>query len=359
MRVLHYVNEGTLSWSRPWIQLIQSLQNKNVDNVVACPLEGQLSSLFTEAGITVFTYKPRISWAPFLCKGFEECLKKIQPDIIHTRLFSAAVIGGYWGKKYNIPVVATIDSRPKKKYFRYIDKTIAVSSYIKQQAIASGMQKEHIDVIPNAVEVKYYEKPATFDFGIVRDRYGIRKEDAIIIAAGRFVGWKGFDVLIEAFKKISSEDSRNVWLLLAGCGEEEDKLKLLANNHPRIIFLGFVNDIRPFLWASNLYVLPSRLPEPFGLSLLEAMASGLLCVATSNGGPNDIINHDYDGWLVPPDDCENLANTLNQVLLSSEVRKKEVEKRAIQKAATFDVEQISLLCIDYYQSLLMGEKYAH
>jgi glycosyltransferase involved in cell wall biosynthesis len=336
---------------KPWIQLLVSIESQDVHNIIVCPRKGALASTLETNGLEVHYYKPVVSWAPFFCKGFEECLKKIQPDIIHTRLFSAAVIGGYWGGKYNIPVVATIDSRPKKKYFRYIYKTIAVSSYIKQQAIASGIQKDDINVIPNAVDVKYYEKPATFDSEIVRNRYGIRKEDAIIIAAGRFVGWKGFDVLIKAFKKISSENSRNIWLLLAGCGEKENKLKLLADNHPRIIFLGFVNDIRPFLWASNLYVLPSRLPEPFGLSLLEAMASGLLCVATSNGGPCDIINHDYDGWLVPPDDCENLANTLNQVLLSSEVRKKEVEKRAIQKAATFDVEQISLLCIDYYKKI--------
>ncbi len=351
MKVLHYVNEGNLSWMKPWIQLLVSIESQDVHNIIVCPRKGTLASTLESNGLEVYCYKPFVSWAPFLCRGFEECLKKIQPDIIHTRLFSAAVIGGYWGKKYNIPVVATIDSRPKKKYFRYVDKTVAVSSYIKQQAIASGMQKEHIDVIPNAVDVKYYEKPATFDSGIVRDRHRIGKEDAIIIAAGRFVDWKGFDVLIEAFKKISSENNKNIWLLLAGCGEEEEKLRLLADNHPRIVFLGFVNDIRSFLWASDLYVLPSRLPEPFGLSLLEAMASGLLCVATSSGGPCDIISHDSDGWLVPSDDCETLANILNQVLLSSEVRKKEVVKRAIQKAATFDVERISLLCVDYYKKI--------
>lgn len=349
MKVLHYVNEGNLSWMKPWIQLLVSIESQDVHNIIVCPRKGALASTLETNGLEVHYYKPVVSWAPFFCKGFEECLKKIQPDIIHTRLFSAAVIGGYWGKKYNIPVVATIDSRPKKKYFRYIDKTIAVSSYIKQQAIASGMQKEHIDVIPNAVEVKYYEKPATFDSGIVRDRYGIRKEDAIIIAAGRFVDWKGFDVLIEAFKKLDREDT---WLLLAGTGEEEEKLKNLAGSNPRIIFLGFVDDIRPYFWAADVYVLPSRLPEPFGLSLLEAMASGLLCVATHMGGPLDMITHSAEGWLVPQDSAASMKITLAQVLDADTATKNLILEKAKQKVSSFDVERISSLYVGYYKFLV-------
>ncbi len=349
MRVLHYVNEGNLSWAIPWIQLILGMQSKGIDNVVLCPGQGTLSAQFQERGIPVFPYKPVVSWAPWVCQGFGQLLKRLSPDLIHTRLFSAAVIGGYWGKKLGIPVVGTIDSRPKSKYFRFVDRTIAISSCIKEQAIESGMDSQKIDVIPNAIDAHYYHRPPGFNPQTVRGKYAIVPEDKIIIGAGRFVDWKGFDVLIEAFKKLDREDT---WLLLAGTGEEEEKLKNLAGSNPRIIFLGFVDDIRPYFWAADVYVLPSRLPEPFGLSLLEAMASGLLCVATHMGGPLDMITHSAEGWLVPQDSAASMKITLAQVLDADTATKNLILEKAKQKVSSFDVERISSLYAGYYKFLV-------
>jgi glycosyltransferase involved in cell wall biosynthesis len=66
--------------------------------------------------------------------------------------------------------------------------------------------------------------------------------------------------------------------------------------------------------ALSLLVLPSRQPEPFGLVLLEAMATGLPVVATDQGGPREICVEGETGQLVPPDDPARLADAIGWML---------------------------------------------
>lgn len=116
LRVLHYVDENNLTWGESWVQLLNKIGKSNVENVVVCRDGGSLISKLSNSGIECFTYKPRLSSLPCTAFGFDLKIKEIRPDIIHTRLSSAASIGGYWGNKENIPVVATLDTYAKYKY---------------------------------------------------------------------------------------------------------------------------------------------------------------------------------------------------------------------------------------------------
>lgn len=120
MKILHYIDENNLSWARPFIQLLSELKNY-CENIIICRPNGTFAELLRNSDFEVHEYRPLISTVPILCESFSKILKLVKPDIIHTRLSSAARIAGFWGKKLRIPVVSTIDKFPKKKYYENAD----------------------------------------------------------------------------------------------------------------------------------------------------------------------------------------------------------------------------------------------
>ena len=114
-----------------------------------------------------------------------------------------------------------------------------------------------------------------------------------IFTAGRFVRKKGFDFLLKAIPEVLASDCK-IQFQIAGDGPEFDELKRLQselNLEEKVQFLGFRNDVPQLMKQSNLFVLPS-LSEPFGIILLEAMATGTPIVTTRNDGALHFLNGD-------------------------------------------------------------------
>ena len=112
-----------------------------------------------------------------------------------------------------------------------------------------------------------------------------------IFAAGRFVRKKGFDFLLKAIPEVLANDCR-IRFQIAGDGPDFDELKLLQTEldlEENVQFLGFRNDVPLLMKESDLFVMPS-LSEPFGIILLEAMATGTPIVTTRNNGALHLLN---------------------------------------------------------------------
>jgi glycosyltransferase involved in cell wall biosynthesis len=120
-----------------------------------------------------------------------------------------------------------------------------------------------------------------------------------------------------------------------------------------VTFWGFVQDIRPLLWAADIFVLPSKEPEPFGLVLLEAMASGLPVVATSSGGPLDMVTADT-GWLVALDNPSSMLSALEQAF--NERSLSQMGHNAMERACLFDISEIGFQYIRLYNDILSSAK---
>lgn len=115
-----------------------------------------------------------------------------------------------------------------------------------------------------------------------------------IFAFGRLTYQKGFDLLIDAFAKLSSKYS-NIDLILAGDGEEGENLQLQANQigvGNRVHFIGRVtpNKVVELLNGASFVVVPSRYGEAFGIVALEALAAGKPVLATRVGGVPEFVN---------------------------------------------------------------------
>jgi glycosyltransferase involved in cell wall biosynthesis len=114
--------------------------------------------------------------------------------------------------------------------------------------------------------------------------------------------------------------------------------------------LGRRKDISRILSGVDLFVLPSLL-EGQPLALLEAMASGLPCVATSASGLDEFVAHEEDGLLVPPMDSQALADAVHRLLLDAELAGR-LGNAAQKRARTFDVPSMLETLERVYRDLL-------
>jgi len=354
VKILHYVDENNLAWARPWLQLIRFLEDKGLHNHIVCRPGGTLSGLVLENRIGLSTYKPLVASIPHICLGLSAVIKESGPDLIHTRLSSAARIGGYWGKRLGIPVISTIDKYPKKKYYLDSDRLVPCSSAVASHMKSLGFPESAMELIYNPVNMDEYHR----NIGKRREfrrRHNIDDEDVIILGAGRFVDWKGFDTLIKACSIVggSNETRKNWQLWLVGDGPEMSLYKRCASEYhmdERTTFWGFQHDIKQYLWAADIFVQPSREPEGFSLMLLEAMAAGLPAIATAIGGTLDIIDDNQTGWLFTPDDVQSLAAILLKLLSADTLDG--YANNARSKAENFSVEAVGEQTVGFYESFM-------
>jgi glycosyltransferase involved in cell wall biosynthesis len=217
---------------------------------------------------------------------------------------------GYWEAK--------ILNWTAKKILRDADSIITVSKYVYDNLLA--FYPELIDkcfIIPCGVELG----------NINRNNM---KQNNYILGLGRQRYEKGFDLLIEAFGKISSSFP-DIKLILAGDGAERNSLARLAESlglSERTFFYGEAgrSEVGELLTKCRFLVVPSRI-ESFGVVILEAMSLGKAVIASTVGGIPELIRDQDTGILVSPENTEELSRKM-EYLLANENVVKEIGSRA-------------------------------
>jgi rhamnosyl/mannosyltransferase len=149
----------------------------------------------------------------------------------------------------------------------------------------------------------------------IRAEHGKR----IVFAAGRLVYYKGFDVLVDAFRRVDAH------LLIAGDGPLRGELERRIAEHgigSKVTLLGRVPDLRPYYHAADVFALPSvARSEAFGIVQMEAMACGTPVVNTSLDTGVPFVSPDgVSGLTVPPGDAEALADAIERLLADEALR---------------------------------------
>jgi glycosyltransferase involved in cell wall biosynthesis len=164
-------------------------------------------------------------------------------------------------------------------------------------------------------------RPCSVERLAFRTAHGIPHDALVIVSHGRLVRVKRPDRLLHAFAALAGAGS-TLCLLIAGEGPLKaglEKIALDSAMGERVKFMCFQEDSSALLMASDIYVMASE-HEGFGIALLEAMSTGLICVATNCGGPGEILTNGENGILVEVSDQGVGAGLLRAVQLSPEER---------------------------------------
>ena len=196
-------------------------------------------------------------------------------------------------------------------YRRYINKASLITAVSRAAAkfIEHFAKGKEIIVVPNGVDVE------RFTFVAVKTSL---LEEPTILYVGRLAYRKGLHVLVRAIPLVLKEIP-DAQLLIVGEGYMDSFLKMLIkslNLEENVKMLGFISDENlPELYASShLFVLPSLHCESFGVTLLEAMASGRPIIASNVGGIPEVIEDGVTGLLFRRGDAQDLADKIIKVL---------------------------------------------
>jgi glycosyltransferase involved in cell wall biosynthesis len=177
-------------------------------------------------------------------------------------------------------------------------------------------------------------------------------EPVIVGGAGRFVPIKGFTYLLKAFRKLA--DVTDARLELAGDGPLRSDLEREARAlglGDRVRFLGWQRDLASTLARWSIYVQPS-VHEAFGMTVLQAMASGLPVVASAADGLLELVVEGETGLLVPARDPSALAAAL-LTLVQEPRRRSELGAAGRERVSEqFSVEQMVAETVKVYDELL-------
>lgn len=217
---------------------------------------------------------------------------------------------------------------------------ICVCSGLQDQAVDLGMAPEKISVIGNGVDAQRFQR---VDRREARRKLGLPPVGRILLSVGHLTARKGFDLLLEAFARLSGPD---LFLVIAGHGEEKERLARRTEDlglAGRVFFPGAIlnQDLVDWYGAADLFVLASS-REGWPNVLCEAQAMGLPVVATGVGGVPEIINDPSLGLLVEERSAEALAAAL-QLALRASWDRQHIEERGRRR--TWDRVSESLLPI--------------
>lgn len=311
---------------------------------------------------------------PFSFLRLIRFIKKIKPDVIHTSLWSANIMGRLAGAMLGIPVISdlhgsALDEGSLRNNLDALtapcaSKIIAVSPSVKASYLAGVIPKvistkrqqatySRIEVIHNGIDIEQVQAIAQ-ENPLKRSDFSWNDDDFVIGAVGRLEPIKSYDILIKAFAYLLSKKNlrRSPKLCLIGDGSEMEKLQNLARElgaSSSIYFAGMRNNAIAFYPLFDCFALSSQ-SEGLSISLLEALCFGLPIVSTHLNLHHDVITHETNGLLVSIGDKHSLADALN-ILLADPDKANAMRKANAQLIQSFDLAHTAKKYTEIYQDL--------
>lgn len=383
MKILFYNHTGQVSGAeRMLLMILARLDRGAFDAIVLCPEHGSLSNMVSELGVpvkTVLGLQARFTWRVDQlarhCKSFLQVMRQlratiieINPDLIHANSIRAGLVTTAATVGLGTQVVwhlhDVLPRHPLSSLIRLFallssrTRMIAVSESVSRNFrghLPPGMSKR-IGVILNAIELDNFQQDPTARPRI-RTELGVEEAETLIGMVGLITPRKGQLELLRAFSHALTNTPQAV-LLLAGAplfNRDHEYLAMIERTaeelgiRDKVRILGARTDISAIMQSLDFLVVNSKV-EPFGLVIIEAMASGTPVIATAVGGIPEIIEHDKNGWLVPPGDEGLLTEAIIHLGRRRELRARLAEAGKQQVAAHFSADRYITELQAFYQA---------
>jgi len=303
--------------------LAQGLIARGVEVHVSAVPQTATWNLLQDSGAIMTAVRPRGSLDLVSAWRFMRWLRRIQPSAVLLTSWRRMPLAARAARLAGVPRIVLrlgMVHRPRGTRYRRalrwrIDGIIVNSTTVRDHVLATfpGAASERVHLVHNAAESIEVTHPAS-----IRSDLGLAPGVPLIAAVGGLSRRKGFDILLDAFATLGGD----AHLLICGAGDEEQALRAQASDlgiRERVHLIGQRSDVPAVLAACDVFVLSSR-AEGFSVAMLEAMRARLPIIASDVGGVRDALGeretHSAAGWIVPVDNAQALAATMQDVLAS-------------------------------------------
>ncbi len=260
----------------------------------------------------------------------------------------------------------SIKGRGKFAYWCFTRAAVffAVSPRFRDLHEAAGLPLSQLRVIPNGVDLERFYSSTNDDHNTLRQELSIPKRSPIVLFVGFFSQEKRPHLLFEAWANVERSTALETTLLLVGATKssyyevDETLAKGIRNQAidlelgDQIHFIESTDEIERFYRAADVFVLPS-VREGLPNVLLEAMASGVACIATRLTNVTDsVIEDGRNGLLVPPDDVPALEHAMEQLLSDSVLTARLGHEARRTTVARYGIDQVAESYLTAYRELL-------
>lgn len=369
-RILYVNHTGLVSGAeKVLIEILRGLNRDRFELFVVCPAKGGLTEAVESLAVASqsipapnarFSLRPdrALSASAALIKTakiLRSKIRAIQPDVIHANSIRAGIMATLAARGTRIPVVWHVhDTLPKHPLSSIVRAFALLSSNTRFIAVSHSTANHfagrldfgaRLVAIHNGVDLGLFPRNRPDHSGF-RQRLGLSNKDFLVCAIGQICARKGLLELIDALARIKNQ-APSIRAAIVGkvvFQHEHDYYATLRNAvdraglADRVHFTGELSDVSEVLQATDLLVLNSH-DEPFGLVLIEAMASGTPVLASRVGGIPEIVTDSENGWLVDKEDTAALASKLLELSQAGNLLQ-EIAQRGLQTVRTkFPIEK--------------------
>ena len=353
-------------------RLIPHLQARGFNVSVVTRKEKGLKSFEVVDGVSIYRVPspgPKLLAGAIFTLLATRLLSRLRPDIIHAHEILAPTSAAFLTKYFHgRPFITTIHRggvrgdiyKIKRRLFgmrrfkvllQKVNAFIVISREIDDELAELNVPFEKRIFIPNGVDTEIFAPPSSGQKIQLREQLSIPFHATVIVYLGRLVAEKRVDHLLRIWPQIKTAFPETL-LLIIGTGSEETLLQGLAGDGVR--FTGQIRDSVRYLKAADLYVSPSS-TEGLSLSLLEALSCGLPVLATSVGGARDVIQHNVNGYLIPPEDLSSLKNGLLTLLGDEALRTKLGQGGRQRIISDYSLDSVADKLSDLYTGLIKAK----
>ena len=297
----------------------------------------------------------RITLGRGLRKQVRAVLRDGAYDIVHVHSPLTPVLPLLAVEEAEVPVVGTFHtyfersagySVFRRRFQKRLDG-LAAAIAVSQSTIVALQRYFDADwrIVPNGVDTSEFRPDAPQPDTIPDDL-------PVILFLGRFDPRNGLPTLLEAFKRLKAR-GRRARLVIVGDGPLRDRYRRQAGRDPDVEFVGSVLEGRPGYYANAaVYACPTT-KASFGITLLEAMASGTPIVCSDILGFRDVVMHGREALMVPRGDADALCNALVRLLDDGELRR-QLGATGRLRVGQYDWRHVTRQVIDVYREVLGG-----
>lgn len=341
MKILHVITSlGAGGAERSLAETLPLLRTYSVSSMVACLHRRQegVEDEVRRSGIEV--HVPRGRNAATRLTALRRMIARNRPDLIHTSIFEADIVGRITAVRTRIPVISSLvnttydavrleDPNVSRLGFRIArtmdgwtarhltDHFLAVSHSVEASAVA------HLGIPPERVTVVYRGRDAArlgeSDPGRrdrVRAKLGLAFDAEVLITVGRLEFQKGHRDLVEAARLLAPMRPRLRLLIVGRDGNLSGEVRRMVERYALgsvVMLLGHRYDVPDLLAASDLFVLPS-LYEGLPGAVIEAMGLSLPVVASDIPAVREVVEEGHSGALIPSGSPTALAKEIGALL---------------------------------------------